>query len=308
MNTTESKALICPNCRQQTEQGMQFCPHCGHSLLPAKPVEDRQDLQRPIGCFWYVLIGIVAPFVPVVAIYLISSSGIFTQNAIAIIAVLLSLGIYPAIWYFAAKGRYNKVNLFGYLNMVIWSVVPFADWWVVYYLGRGLYMTFSKQELPNPPKATNAGTILLVVIIVISAIIAAFSSSPATQYPTPQPTLTARPTQRPIPPTALPLNFNGLPCVSWAIINRSDLDSHLCIYGIVYTYGPYSDKWTFIRFSPKTDAFRVLDFNYYYYSPLNIGDCVIVYGRVRDYGSYLIITPDKDAADSVRVGSSSLCK
>jgi hypothetical protein len=50
-----------------------------------------------------------------------------------------------------------------------------------------------------------------------------------------------------------------------------------------------------------------MDFNYYYTNEINLGDCAIVYGRIRDYGSFLIITPDKDASDSVRVGPGSSC-
>lgn len=299
---------------------MQFCPHCGRNLLASTPLkEEHQELQRPIGCFWYVLIGLIVPISPVIVIYLLSVSNIFTENTIEVIAALLSLGIYPTIWYFAAKGRYNKVNLFGYLNLVALSFVPFANWLVVYYLGKGLYMAYSKQELPNPPKATSVGTIILSVILVVSVIVGALSSSitpqnpirqptAASQYSLTQPTSTYRPTQRPILPTVPLLNYKGLPCISWVAIDKSDLESKLCVKGIIYTYGPYSDYWTFIRFSPNSDALQVMDFNYYYYEPLNIGDCVAVYGRIRDYGPHLIITPDKDAIDSVRVGPSSLCK
>jgi hypothetical protein len=95
----------------------------------------------------------------------------------------------------------------------------------------------------------------------------------------------------------------------WNEVRASHVGTAGCVYGKVYNYGPYSNHWTFIRFSASTSAIQMQDFNYYYYSPLNIGDCVVVYGRIRDNGSYLIITPDKDANDSVQVlAPSSLCE
>jgi hypothetical protein len=51
-----------------------------------------------------------------------------------------------------------------------------------------------------------------------------------------------------------------------------------------------------------------MDFNYYYVEPLEVGDCAVIYGRIRDYGPYLVITPDKDGSDAIRTGPGSMCE
>jgi hypothetical protein len=308
MSMTESKSTMCSNCKKLCDEGMKFCPHCGHSLKVSETQSDNQDLQKPLGCFAYTLIGIISPLLPVLVIYFLSLSNIFTEDALAVIAALLSLGIYPAVWFFAAKGWYGKVDFYGYINVFLLSFIPFLNWLVVYYLGKGLYMFFTKQEIKNPPKASKAGLIILLSIVGLSIVFSIFSSSVG-QSPAPVSlTFTPKPTQR--PPTATPkpvLSYNNIPCVSWRSITSRDLESKLCIYGKVYNYGPYANEWTFIQFSEEANALRVMDFNYYYYSPLKFGDCVMVYGRIRDYGPYLIITPDKDDTGSIKVGDSSLC-
>lgn len=318
MSIPESKATFCPKCKKPATDGLQFCPSCGSSLEFGNP-RKAEDLGKNLGCLEYSLIGIIFPLLPVFIILLFAKTNIFTQNALAVFAILVSIFYYPTIWFFATRGWYNKVNFYGYINVLLLSFVPLLNWWVVYYLGKGLYMTYTKQELRNPPKATKIGFVILLVAIGLSVVINIFSmqSSPSPMPPSPQAsavvkraTYTPRPTQRPTTPTSTAkpqLSYKNMTCISWEKVDRTDLNSQICVYGKVYSYGPYSDKWSSIQFSEKSDSFRVIDFNYYYSSPLRVGDCVIVYGKIRDYGSYLMITPDKDAADSIRIGSSILC-
>jgi len=116
-------------------------------------------------------------------------------------------------------------------------------------------------------------------------------------------------TPRPLPTaTSIPaITYRGTECIEWTEVRSSQIDTRICVYGIIYTYGPYSNRWDTIQFSPSANSFRVTDFNYYYLEPLDGGDCAIIYGRIRDYGPYLIITPEKDADDAIRTGPGSLC-
>lgn len=116
---------------------------------------------------------------------------------------------------------------------------------------------------------------------------------PAVISPTP------RPTQKQPTPTLPKITYNGVPCLLWKTITNTYIESHICVYGKVFA--PKNSKgWSSIQFSPNADALRVIDFNYIYYTPIQAGDCVAIYGRIRDNGAYLIITPDKDAKDSIR--------
>jgi len=135
--------------------------------------------------------------------------------------------------------------------------------------------------------------------------------APAADYEVQYEPPTSAPANAPLPrPTATSIpapTYHGTKCIEWTQIRSSHLDTRICVYGIIYTYGPYSNQWDTIQFSPSDSSFRVTDFNYYYLEPLDVGDCAIIYGRIRDYGPYLIITPDKDADDAIRTGPRRLC-
>jgi len=80
--------------------------------------------------------------------------------------------------------------------------------------------------------------------------------------------------------------------VSWASITEKDIEKHLCVFGIIYNFAPSSNKWYTVEFSSDPDSFRIYDFNYYYLIPLSKGDCIVIYGRIRDWGPFLIIAPE----------------
>ncbi|HNB53758.1 MAG TPA: DnaJ domain-containing protein [Anaerolineales bacterium] len=226
----------------------------------------------------------------------------------------------------------GKTMLLGWWGVISFILTPFI---LLNNFGRFISSRGMQrpriQIAPNPSAFWTLSTIggfLFIGFILFSMffpmIVQPSNSSSMVIYPTKTPAIratqpskvpTKRPTQRPTQrSTARPTNppkqiisYNGITCESWNSINKSDLGAVTCIYGKIYDYGPEPDNWNFIQFSSSSSAFRVVDFNFYYWEPLNIGDCVVVYGKIRDNGSYIMITPDKDASDSIQVGSASYC-
>ena len=228
----------------------------------------------------------------------------------------------PCITYFfwTLTGRTMLLGWWGVISLIVTPFILLNNS-LRYISSTNLEMPL-KQVVPKPSIFWVFSTIsgYLILGYILMSIFTTVSAKPAiistaSVYSIRTPTLRATKAPLPTSRSTLPaqsllkpiISYNGKDCVPWSSINSSDLESWLCIYGKVYTYGPYSDKWHTIQFSPNSTAFRVTDFNYYYASPLTIGDCVIVYGRIRDNGAYLIITPDKDADNSIRVGPSSIC-
>ncbi len=165
-------------------------------------------------------------------------------------------------------------------------------------------------------KTNNSGYLIFVLLIVLSMACsitspiieptATPSSVPSTF--TPKPTATPALTRTPRPtPTKEPLTYNDIPCVPWASVSEKDIETYLCAYGIILDYGPESDKWHTILFSADENAFRVQDFNYYYLTPLTIGECLLVYGKIRENGPYLMITPEFDEP-GIRTGDARFCE
>lgn len=128
-------------------------------------------------------------------------------------------------------------------------------------------------------------------------------SAVPTSTPAPTATKTPRPTR-----TREPLAYNGTPCVPWTSITEKDIEKYLCVFGIIYDFAPAYDKWYTVEFSSAPDSFRVFDFNYYYLTPVHKGDCIVVYGRVRDWGPFLIIAPDFESPHNVGVGPAEACE
>jgi hypothetical protein len=135
---------------------------------------------------------------------------------------------------------------------------------------------------------------------------------PPTETPSPiPPTFTPKPTATKTPrptPTRKPLTYNDIPCSPWTSVTEKDIEKHLCVYGIIYNFAPSYDKWYTVEFSSAPDSFRIYDFNYYYLTPLHEGDCIVIYGRIRDWGPFLIISPDFESDKSVRIGDAAYCE
>ena len=132
-----------------------------------------------------------------------------------------------------------------------------------------------------------------------------------TQNPIPSPA--QLPTQRPLP-TEFRITFNGIPCIPWASVDNSYIGNRICVYGKVFSYSPpieknnYLSGWNNIQFSSKPASFQMIQYNGYYLVPIEIGDCVAIFGRIRDNGSYLIIAPGVEESKSVMIFKmSSVC-
>lgn len=177
----------------------------------------------------------------------------------------------------------------------------------------GAYASTPKTYRDVPQKKDSNGiTILAALFIVIFLAYVCVSSSRPTNGARSNSnsgsvfvssTATRIPTSTPRPTEAIrPITFLGNRCLHWSAINKSYLGQKRCVYGRVYTFGPYRDRWDTIYFSASSSSFRVIDFNYYWLTPLEVGSCVVIYGTIRDYGPYLMITPDKDLDSPILVG------
>lgn len=85
-------------------------------------------------------------------------------------------------------------------------------------------------------------------------------------------TATRIPTSTPRPTISIqPITFLGNRCLHWSDVNKTHLGQKRCVYGRIYTFGPYLDRWDTIYFSAASSSFRVIDFNYYWMTPLELG-------------------------------------
>lgn len=146
------------------------------------------------------------------------------------------------ILYFAARGRYGKVNFFGFINLLVWSAIPIVNFVVFYYLGRGLHLSIAKLELPQPPIATSAGTIIIVVLAVIGIVSSMAGNinnlSANSPEPTrPRPTITAKPAQLTLEAFyAQPKQPTQSTCLLWSQVTTAMAGKTVCVYGTVTDY------------------------------------------------------------------------
>lgn len=229
------------------------------------------------------------------------------------------------------KGHFCK-NCIDYYFWLFTGRTMLFGWWGaisflvnIYYVLHNTFQYLLSRNLERPgytrtqgnPKFWMASTILgfmLIGYFILSPLLRGLSASSfntvtstpkivvVTSSPTKNPTKTTQPTRRAVPsstPKEESLYLHGLKCVHWSTINSSHLNKYVCVYGNVYDYGPYSNKWSTIQFSYNQNAFRITDFNYFYTTPLEIKECVVAYGKVRDYGTYLFVSPDINYEDSI---------
>lgn len=100
---------------------------------------------------WYLLIGLIAMLGWAAVVLLISyffyPSATYDYwhlfDTIVGIGSLLGLVL---TWLLATRGRYGKYSISRLLIMLVWMFIPILNWAVVYYLGKGIYMTATKQS------------------------------------------------------------------------------------------------------------------------------------------------------------------
>ena len=286
----------CPRCGFEiTDHERRFCPNCGLDLLdearklkdvlveesPKASSEHRQDLERPIGGCGYIAIGIIGTliltFIPFIIIYFAGSSGIFSDSGMTLIITLTGifvLALYPTIWYFGAKGMYGKVDFFGFMNILVLSIIPIGGWVASYYFGKGLYMTATRQSFPAR-SSSRWGFILLSVFVCIAFIMGAFSSdSPSSpRLPASSPTIsyatlyyireTEYASTHPAP------RSTPDPCLRWDQVSVYMKGRILCVKGIIQSLSRSRNTWTRYQFSSQPNTFFIYSVNREYYDPVH---------------------------------------
>lgn len=206
----------------------------------------------------------------------------------------------------------GKTILLGWWGAISLIVTPFI---LLNNFFRYIFTLGMKKPIlritPNPSPFwifTTIGSIIFLgmfVFTIFASALTGYESYSAVPASTP------KPTQRQTIKTSTPkpqITYNDQPCLKWSNVTPRYIDTEICIYGKIYNYGPYQNSWNTIEFSSSPNSFRMIDYNYDWQSPINIGDCVLIFGRIRDYGPYLFITPDIDAPDSIqRFNSPAAC-
>ncbi len=233
-------------------------------------------LERPLGDFTYLVIGFLfANLVPILAYIFLFAIPI---DNVSTLYIFVSFLLLFAILYFSTVGRYGRVSFYGILNISVWAFIPIINWGVAYYLGKGLHIKLSKQELYNPHKPTPVGLIIIAILVLLAWV---GNSSFPNLSPVTTPTNFPRPKATSSPRSSGPVVSapTRMPCYRWEDVSSSMNGRIICVYGTVLDYREnWNDGQSMFYFGSKDQFFFV---SLYRWEESPEGKCVQSSGEVQ---------------------------
>ncbi len=291
------KSKLCPRCKFALSDRLDvlFCPNCGFDLSSVSKPTTKNDLSRPLNGCLYLLIGligaIILAIIPYFLVFGAQASGFFSDSGLIFVGALsaiLLLALYPSIWFFGAKGKYGKVEFFGFVNLLVLTFIPIVGGWIAsYYFGKGLYMAITHQSFPARD-ASKWGFVLGMLGVVLAVSLGIVSNQPNISTPIPTSNVTATQINYFYPtstyaPTIQPTSD---PCLYWSQVTTAMNSMNLCVKGLVTSLSQSQNAASRYKFSNKPNTFFIYSTHFEYYDPvtgktLAPGTCIYITGTIQ---------------------------
>lgn len=259
------KIKQCPYCAEDIKAAAIVCKHCGRQLPEYKPLSSNKITAK-------------------------NQDGRNTEANPSIWAV----GRKWALWIALASCAAIPIdNLNTNLNALMLRTIIGVPLNYLFTLGLVALITWISRN--NKWKVV----LLSIAILVVVASLLVFFSNDGFPFASPAESINSTPVLQIT--RGDEITYNGLQCIHYSNLPYSKLGLNTCVYGRVKSYGPDTSSWNTIDFGPSNTGIRVVDNNNYYTTPLDIGACVRVYGRIFFQEYHLFIVPDNDAKDSILV-------